>query len=41
MPEVPVADEMDLGNTFTSVAAAMICQLLTEEVAIGLHRLIL
>jgi hypothetical protein len=41
MPEVPVADEMGLGKTFTSVAAAMICQLLTEEVAIGLPRLIL
>jgi len=31
-----VADEMGLGNTFTSVAPAMICKLLTEKVVMGL-----
>jgi len=36
MPGVPVADEMGLGKTFTSVAAAMLCKLLTEKVVIGL-----
>jgi hypothetical protein len=36
MPGALVADEMGLGKTFTSVAAAMICELLTEKVVIGL-----
>jgi len=31
-----VADEMGLGKTFTSVAAAMICKLLTKTVVMGL-----
>jgi len=31
-----VVDEMGLGKTFTSVAAAMICKLLTETVVMGL-----
>jgi hypothetical protein len=31
-----VADEMGLGKTFTSVAAAMLCKLLTQKVVIGL-----
>jgi len=31
-----VADEMGLGKTFISVAAAMICKLLTEKVVMGL-----
>ena len=31
-----VADEMGVGKTFTSVAAAMICTLLTEKVVMGL-----
>jgi len=31
-----VGDEMGLGKTFTSVAAAMICKLLTEKVVMGL-----
>jgi len=31
-----VTDEMGLGNTFTSVAAAMICKLLAEKVVMGL-----
>ena len=35
MPGALVADEMGLGKTFTSVAAAMICKLLTEEVVMG------
>jgi hypothetical protein len=26
MPEAPVGEEMGLGKTFTSVAAAMICK---------------
>jgi SNF2 family DNA or RNA helicase len=36
MPGAPVADEMGLGKTFTSVAAQMICKLLTEKVVMGL-----
>jgi len=36
MPGVLVVDEMGLGKTFTTVAAAMICRLLTEKVVIGL-----
>jgi hypothetical protein len=36
MPGALVADEMGLGKTFTSVAAAMICKLLTEKVVMGL-----
>jgi SNF2 family DNA or RNA helicase len=36
MPESLVADAMGLGKTFTSVAAAMICKLLTEKVEMGL-----
>jgi hypothetical protein len=36
MPAALVADEMGLGMTFTSVAAAMICKLLTEKVVMGL-----
>jgi len=36
MPEALVADEMRLGNTFTSVAAAMISKLVTEKVVMGL-----
>jgi len=36
MPGALVADEMGLGETFTSVAAAMICKLLTEKVLLGL-----
>jgi len=36
MPGALVADEMCLGKTFTSVAAAMICKLLTEKVVMGL-----
>ena len=35
MPGALVADEMELGKTFTSVAAAMICQLLTDKVVMG------
>ena len=31
-----MADEMGLGKTFTSVAAAMICKLLPEDVVMGL-----
>jgi len=30
LPGVPVVDEMGFGKTFTSVAAAMMCKLLTE-----------
>ena len=41
MPGALVADEMGLGKTFTSVAAAMICQLLTENVVMGLRLSIL
>ena len=36
MPGALVADEMGLGKTFTSVAAAMLCELVTEQVVIGL-----
>jgi len=36
MPGVLVADEMGLRKMFTLVAAAMICQLLTENVVVGL-----
>jgi len=36
MPGALVADEMGLGKTFTSVAAAMICKLLTENSVMGL-----
>jgi hypothetical protein len=36
MPGVLVADEMGLGKTFTSVAAAMLCKLVTEKVVMGL-----
>jgi len=31
-----LADEMDLGKTFTSVAAAIICKLLTKKIVVGL-----
>jgi hypothetical protein len=36
MPGARVADEMGRGKTFSSVAVAMICKLLTEEVLMGL-----
>jgi SNF2 family DNA or RNA helicase len=36
MPGALVADEMGLGKTFTSVAAAMLCKLVTENVVRGL-----
>jgi len=36
MPGALVADEMGLGKTFTLVAAAMICNLVTEKVVMGL-----
>jgi hypothetical protein len=36
MPGALVSDEMGLGKTFTSMAAAMICKLLTEKVVMGL-----
>jgi hypothetical protein len=36
MPGALVADEMGLGKTFTSVAAAMLCKLVTEKVGMGL-----
>ena len=36
MPVALVADEMCLAKTFTSVAAAMLCQLVTEKVVMGL-----
>jgi hypothetical protein len=36
MPGALVVDEMSLGKTFTSVAAAMICKLLTEKVVMSL-----
>jgi len=36
IPGALVADEMCLGKTFTSVAAAMLCKLVTERVVIGL-----
>jgi hypothetical protein len=41
MPGALVADEMGLGKTFTSVAAAMLCKLLTEKVVKGLPLTIL
>ena len=41
MPGALWADEMGLGKTFTSVAAAMICKLLTEKVLMGLLQSIL
>jgi hypothetical protein len=41
MPGALVADEMGLGKTFTSVAAAMLCKLLTEKVVLGLPLTIL
>jgi SNF2 family DNA or RNA helicase len=31
-----VADEMGLGNTFTTVAVAILCKLVTEKVVMGL-----
>jgi len=36
MPEALVADEMGPGKTFTSVAAAILCKLVTEKVIMGL-----
>jgi hypothetical protein len=36
MPGALVADEIGLGKNFTSVAAAMLCKLLTEKVVMGL-----
>jgi len=36
MPGAAVVDEMGLDETFTSVAASMICKLLTEKVVMGL-----
>jgi len=36
MPGELMADEMGLGKTFTSVAAAMLCKLVTEKVVMGL-----
>jgi len=36
MPGALVADEMSIGKTFTSVAAAMLCKLVTEKVVMGL-----
>jgi hypothetical protein len=36
IPGAEVADEMGFGKTFTSVAAAMICKLLTENSVMGL-----
>jgi len=41
MPGVLVANEMGLRKTLTSVAAGMICKLLTEKVVMGLRLLIL
>jgi len=41
MPEAPVADEMGVGKTFTLVAAAMLCKLVTEKVVMGLALFIL
>jgi hypothetical protein len=35
MPGALVEDEMGLGKTFTSVAAAMLCKLVTEKVVMG------
>ena len=36
MPGALVADEMGLGMTFTSVAAAMLCKFVNEKVVMGL-----
>jgi hypothetical protein len=36
IPGAPVADEMGVGKTFTSVAAAMLCTLVMETVVMGL-----
>jgi hypothetical protein len=36
MPGALVADEMGLGKTFTSVAAAMLCKLVTKKDVMGL-----
>jgi hypothetical protein len=36
MPRALVVDEMNLGKGVTSVAAAMICKLLTEKVVMRL-----
>jgi hypothetical protein len=36
IPGAPVADEMGVGKTFTSVAAAMLCTLVTETVVMEL-----
>jgi len=36
MPGALVADDMGLGKTFTSVAAAILCKLVTEKVVMGL-----
>jgi len=36
MPAALVADEIGLGKTFTSLAAEMICKLLTEKGVMGL-----
>jgi len=36
MPGALVVDEMGLGKTFTSVAAAMLCELVSEKVVMGL-----
>ena len=41
MPGALVADEMGLGKTFTSVAAAMLCKLVTKKVVMGLPLCIL
>jgi hypothetical protein len=41
MPGALVVDEMGLGITFTSVAAAMLCKLVTENVVMGLLQSIL
>jgi hypothetical protein len=40
MPGALVADDLSLGFAFTSVAAAMICNLFTEKVVMGLPLLI-
>jgi hypothetical protein len=36
LPGALEADKMGLGKTFTSVAAAMLCKLVTENVVMGL-----
>jgi hypothetical protein len=36
MPGALVADEMGLGKTLASVAPAILCKLVTEQVAMGL-----